>query len=184
MLRLAKMKSLGNRRRMDCRNILVVASRNSKSLVGTLQNRIGQLGVDAKVYTCDVEPDMSSSCKISDGSFAVPRLTSEDYMQVLQSICLGNHVKVVIPTTERELPILSANKDIFSKLGIHILTPDYEFVTKCIDTHQFGDYIERLGINIRIPQQIGNYETLVYNVFTRSDVAEGFVKKYLLDETA
>lgn len=165
---------------MDCRNILIVTSRNSKSLVGTLQNRIRQLGVDAKVYTCDVEPDMSSSCKISDGSFAVPRLTSEDYIQVLQSICLGNNVKVVIPAAERELPILSANKDIFAKLGIHILTPKYEFVMGCLDNHQFNGYLKNLGIDIGTAGDIDNYETLVDSYFNKASFAEYIVKKYFL----
>ena len=167
---------------MDCRNILIVASENSQSLVEALQNTIRLLGVDTMVYTCDVEPDMSFACSVSDGSFAVPRLNSEDYMQVLQSICLGNHVKVVIPTTERELPILSANKDIFAKLGISILTPDYDFVMKCIDTHQFGDYLNDLDFGISIPQQIDSYETLVDVYFTRSDFAEYVVVKYFLNK--
>jgi carbamoyl-phosphate synthase large subunit len=73
------------------------------------------MGIDTKVYTTDMEPSLALACRVSDGSFMVPRCSSEDYMQVLQSICLGNHVKVVIPNTERELPILSANKDIFGK---------------------------------------------------------------------
>ena len=167
---------------MVFRNILIVASGNSQSLVEALQNTIRLLGVDSLVYTCDMAPGTSSASKVSDGSFAVPRLTSEDYMQVLQSICLGNHVKVVIPTTERELPILSANKDIFAKLGIYILTPDYNFVMKCIDTHQFGDYLNNLGFGIGIPQQIDSYETLVDVYFTRSDFAEYVVMKYFLNK--
>ena len=181
MLRLAKMKSLGIGK-MDWNNILIVESGKSKPLVVALQNTIRQLEIDSKVYTCDADPVMSSACKASDGSFAVPRLTSEDYMQVLQSICLGNHIKVVIPTTERELPILSANKDIFVKLGIHILTPDYEFVTKCMDNHQFTDYLEKLGIDITTSGDIDNYETLVDKYFTKASFAEYVVKKYLLGE--
>lgn len=141
------------------------------------------MGVDAKVYTCDMEPNNSTACKLSDGSFAVPRLTSEDYMQVLQSVCLGNHVKVVIPTTEKELPILSANKDIFAKLGISILTPDYNFVMKCIDTHQFGDYLNDLGFGISIPQDIDNYETLVDTYFTKETVTKIILRKDLANRS-
>lgn len=176
------MRFLGNRRRMDCRNILIVASENSQSLVGALQNTIRLLGVDSMVYTCDMAPGTSSASKVSDGSFAIPRLTSEDYMQVLQSICLGNHVKMVIPTTERELPILSANMDIFAKLGIHILTPDYEFVMKCIDNHNFSGYLNTFGININMLEDIVKYETLVDMYFTNEFFAELIVRKYLLNE--
>ena len=142
------------------------------------------MGVDAKFYTTDMEPGMTPACTVCVGSFAVPLITSEDYMQVLQSICLGNHVKVVIPTTERELPILSANKDIFAKLGICIMVPDYEFVMKCMDIHQYNDYLENLGIDISTSGDIDNYDTLVDKYFTQADFAEHVLNKYLLGEVA
>ena len=134
-------------------------------------------GIDAKVYACDTYQCNSSTSMVYDGSFAVPRLTSEDYMQALQSICLGNNVKVVIPTAEKELPIMSANKDIFAKLGIRILVPDYDFVMKCIDNHQFDGYFETLGIDIRNLQDIDNYETLVDGIFTKVEFAEYIYKQ-------
>ena len=167
---------------MDWNNILIVASGKSKPIVVALQNTIRHIEVDSKVYTCDADPGLSSVCKASEGSFAVPRLTSEDYMQVLQSICLGNHVKVVIPTSERELPILSANKDIFAKLGIHILAPDYEFVMRCKDNHHYNGYLESLGVDISTSGDIHNYETLVDKYFIKASFAEYVVKKYRLGE--
>ena len=163
------------------RNILISSIGKRVEMIKLFQAVISKLGVDAKVYTCNVNPDNSLACKMSDGSFAVPRLTSEDYMQVLQSICLGNNVKIVIPTAERELPILSANKNIFANLGICILTPDYDFVMKCIDTHRFGDYLNRLGIKNDIPQQMDSYETLVDTAFANTEFAEYIVKKYLAE---
>lgn len=163
-------------------NILITSAGEGESLVRRFQEVITSLGINAKVYTCDMEPDKAPACKVSDGSFAVPRTTSEDYIQVLQSICLGNQVKIVIPTCERELPIMSANRDIFEKFGIIILTPDYEFVMKCMDNHQFDGYLETLDINISIPQQMVNYETLVNTCLTKDDFGERVVKKYLLNE--
>lgn len=163
------------------RNILISSVGKRVEMIKLIQAIIPKLGIDAKVYTCDVDPDNSPACKMSDGSFAVPRLTSEDYMQVLQSICLGNNVKIIIPTTERELPILSANKNIFANLGICILTPDYDFVMKCMDTHRFGDYLNCLGIKNNIPQQMDNYETLVDTALATADFAECIVRKYLAE---
>lgn len=48
------------------------------------------LVINIKVYTCDMKLEKAFACKVSNSSFAVPRLTSEDYMQVLQTFCLGN----------------------------------------------------------------------------------------------
>ena len=159
----------------ETNNILITSAGKKDALVKLFKERLHVLGVNAKVYTCDMEPDNAPACKLSDNYFAVPRITSEDYMQVLQSICIGNHVKLVIPTAEKELPILSANQDIFAKLGVFIFVSDYDFVMKCIDNHQFDGYLETLGIDISIPQHIGNYETLVDTVFTRPDFVENIV---------
>ena len=162
-------------------NILITSAGKNYALVNTFQEAAQTLGLYAKVYTCDMEPDKTTANFVSDGSFTVPRITSEDYMQDLQSICLGNNVTVVIPTAEKELPIMSANKDIFAKIGITILTPDYDFVMKCKDSHQFDGYLEKLGIDIDVSQQMGNYKTLVDTCFTKDDFAERVLKKYLLN---
>ena len=86
------------------KNILIVSPEKRKSLVEVSRKSIRQLGYDSKVYICYLEPSVSSACSVSDGSFAIFLLISEDYMPVLQSICIGNQVKLVIPTVEKELP--------------------------------------------------------------------------------
>lgn len=159
----------------ETNNILITSAGKKDALVKLFKEVLHNHGINTKVYTCDMEPDNAPACMESDASFAVPRITSEDYMQVTQSICIGNKVKLVIPACERELPILSANKDIFAKLGVFIFVSDYDFVMKCIDNHQFDGYLETLGIDISIPQHIGNYETLVDTVFTRPDFVENIV---------
>lgn len=161
-------------------NILITSAGERVVLVEIFQRTAKEMGIDAKVYTCNMQPSLAPACRVSDGNFMALRYSSEDYMQVLQSICLGNHVKVIIPTTERELPILSANRDIFAKLGIHILTPDYEFVMSCLDNHQYNDYLENIGIDITTAGDIVNYETLVDKYFAKADFVVCVMKTHLL----
>lgn len=87
-------------------NLLITTAGKRVVLVEIFRRTAKELGVDAMVYTCGMEPEMAPACRVSDGRFAIPRITSEDYMQVLQSICLGNHVKVVIPTNKQTLTII------------------------------------------------------------------------------
>lgn len=112
------------------------------------QKTVRELGLDCKVYASDMEPAMAPACRVADGCFAVPRCTSEDYMQVLQTICLEHQVRIIIPTIDTELAVLSANRDIFAKLGICILVPDYEFVLMCRDKRRTADFFLQHGINI------------------------------------
>lgn len=163
-------------------NILITSARRNTDLAGLLKLTILNFRIGTKVYICGIEADKTPTCTVIDGNFTLPQLTSEDCMQVLQSICLGNEVKVIIPTTERELPILSANKDIFAKLGIYILTPDYYSVMKCVDNHNFSGYLNNIGININMLGNTDKYETLVDMYFTNVAFAEFIVRKYLLNE--
>ncbi len=121
-------------------------------LVEIFQRTAKELGVDAKVYTCDMEPGMAPACRVSDGSFVVPRCTSEDYIQALQTICLEHHVGIVVPTIDTDLPILSANRDIFARLGICIVVPDYDFVLTCCDKRKTAAFFLEQGINIPEPR--------------------------------
>ena len=82
---------------------------------------------DGKVMTCDMNPEMAPACVISDGCFKVPRCSSEDYIETLLTLCIGNSISIVIPTIDTELAILSANKEIFAKQGIQVLVSDYDF---------------------------------------------------------
>lgn len=163
-------------------NILITSATESVTLVKTFKDTIRNLGANSEVYITDMEPEKSSACKESDGSFTVPLLTSEDYIQVLQSISIGNRVKLVIPTAERELPIMSANKDIFAKLGIYILTPNYEFVMKCLDNHNFSGYLDNIGINVNMLRDINKYEDLIDISFIDEAFAEFVVREYLFNE--
>lgn len=130
------------------KNILITSAGKRVVLVQLFQRTANEMGADAMVYTTDMEPEMAPACRVSDGSFVVPRCTSEDYMQVLQTICLGHQVGIVVPTIDTDLPILSANRDIFAKLGIFIVVPDYDFVLTCCDKRRTAELLLEHGIHI------------------------------------
>lgn len=74
-----------------------------------------------KVFTCDMNPESSMSNTVGDGCFKVPICTSDDYVETILSVCLGNDIKCIITMTEREFLILSANKELFAKYGVDVL---------------------------------------------------------------
>ena len=133
------------------KNILITSAGKRVVLVEIFQKTAKQNGVDAKIYTTDMEPEMAPACKVSDGCFVVPRCTSEDYLQVLQTICMEHQVGIVIPTIDTELLVLSANRDIFAKLGICIVVPDYDFVLTCRDKRRTAEFFMQHCIGIPEP---------------------------------
>ena len=136
-------------------NIIITSAGQRVSLVKDFQETMQRFFPDGKVYTTDMNPRMAPAAYVSDGCFEVPRCTSDDYIESLLAICLGNGIGLIVPTIDTELAILSANKDVFIKQGIHVSVSEYDFVMMCRDKRNTGAFFERNGI--RVPKPIDKY---------------------------
>lgn len=136
-------------------NILITSAGQRVALVKDFQETLKRFYPDGKVFTTDMNPKMAPAAYVSDGCFEVPRCTSEDYIESLLTICLGNGIGMVVPTIDTELAILSANKDIFNKQGIFVSVSDYDFIMMCRDKRNTGEFFEKHGI--RVPKAIDKY---------------------------
>ena len=136
-------------------NILITSAGQRVALVKDFQETLKRFILDGKVYTTDMNPKLAPAAYVSDGCFEVPRCTSEDYIESLLTICLGNGIGLIVPTIDTELAILSANKEIFSKQGITVSVSAYDFVMMCRDKRNTGEFFEKHGI--RVPKAIDKY---------------------------
>lgn len=136
-------------------NILITSAGQRVALVKDFQETLKRFFPNGKVYTTDMNPQMAPAAYVSDGCFDVPRCTSEDYIESLLSICLGNNIGIIVPTIDTELAILSANKDIFAKEGVFVSVSDYDFVMMCRDKRNTGEFFVKH--DIRVPKAIDKY---------------------------
>ena len=136
-------------------NILITSAGKRVALVKAFKETIEKFFPGSKVYTTDMNPKMAPAAYVSDGCISVPRVTSEDYIGILQEICLKHNIGLVIPTIDTELAILSTNKSIFEEGGTHLCVSDYNFIMMCRDKRNTGDFFESKGI--RVPDPIDKY---------------------------
>ena len=136
-------------------NILITSAGQRVALVKDFQETLKRFFPEGNVYTTDMNPRLAPAAYISDGCFEVPRCTSEDYIESLLQICLGNNIGLVVPTIDTELAILASNKNIFLKQGIVVSVSDYDFVMMCRDKRNTGEFFEKHGI--RVPKAIDKY---------------------------
>lgn len=136
-------------------NILITSAGKRVALVRAFKETLKRFFPDAKVYTTDMNPQMSPAAYVSDGCISVPRVTSEDYIGILQEICHKYNIGLVVPTIDTELAILSANKTMFEKPGAHLCVSGYEFIMMCRDKRNTGSFFEKNGI--RVPQPVDKY---------------------------
>ena len=136
-------------------NILITSAGKRVALVKAFKETLSRFFPDAKVYTTDMNPLMAPAAYVSDGCISVPRVTSEDYIGILQEICLKYDIGLVVPTIDTELAILSANKAIFEEIDTHLCVSEYDFIMMCRDKRNTGAFFEKNGI--RVPRPIDKY---------------------------
>lgn len=137
------------------RNILITSAGKRVALVNAFKETMHRFFPEAKVYTTDMNPKMAPAAYVSDGCIPVPRVTSEDYIDILKDICIDNNIGLVVPTIDTELAVLAANKDIFEQTGSHLCVSDYDFIMMCRDKRNTGAFFESKGI--RVPAPIDKY---------------------------
>lgn len=136
-------------------NILITSAGKRVALVKAFKETLLKFFPDSSVYTTDMNPRMAPAAYVSDGCISVPRVTSEDYIGILQEICLRYNIGLVVPTIDTELAILSANKAIFEETGTPLCVSEYDFIMMCRDKRNTGDFFEKNGI--RVPQPIDKF---------------------------
>lgn len=129
-------------------NILITSVGKRVSLTKKVKKELRKLIGDVTVYTCDMNPSMAPAGYVSDGCFKVPRCTSKDYRETLLTLCIENDIGLIIPTIDTELAILSANKELFAKQGIHVVVSDYDFVMMCLDKRKTLEFFSQNHIEV------------------------------------
>jgi carbamoyl-phosphate synthase large subunit len=129
-------------------NILITSAGQRVSLVRAFQKELKKLFPKSKVYTVDLNPVLAPACHVSDGYKSVGAITNKNYTQELLDTCKEWGVKLIIPTIDTELLVLSANKSLFMDKGITLVVSDFAFVEKCRDKRIINQFFRDNGIEI------------------------------------
>lgn len=121
-------------------NILITSAGKRVSLVRFFKTELVKFFPEAKVFTTDMNPEYSSACRVSDQFFKVPRVSDQNYINELLQISISNDVRIIIPTIDPELLVLSQNIDLFKSHNIDVIISDFDVVKILRNkrfTHQF-----------------------------------------------
>ena len=146
------------------KNILITSAGKRVVLVQIFQNTLKELGLDAKVYTTDMRPEMAPACVVSDGCFTVSRCTAEGYIDELLQLCEKENIGVIIPTIDTELLVLSENWERFAHNDVQLAVSDYDFIRVCRDKRLTEVYLKKLGI--AVPKEVDKFHP-VFPMFAK-----------------
>ena len=92
-------------------NILITSAGRRVELVNSFKTECVKLDKKIKVFCTDVNPELSSACKVADLYFQAPKVTSKEYISFLKKICADNSIVLIIPTIDTELLRLAENRE-------------------------------------------------------------------------
>ncbi|MCU4384204.1 ATP-grasp domain-containing protein [Acinetobacter radioresistens] len=163
-------------------NILITSAGQRVSLVRSFQTELKKYFENGQVFTTDLNPILAPACHVSDQSFTVPRVTSPEYIDQLLQLCLNNQIKLVVPTIDTELLVLSENIEYFKQQGIHLLVSEPGLVRECRDKRLINQFFENHGICI--PQQY-DLDNLRFPVFVKpydGSLSKGIFTAYCAED--
>ncbi|TKK65019.1 ATP-grasp domain-containing protein [Ilyomonas limi] len=129
-------------------NILITSAGQRVSLVRAFQKELKIFFPEAKVFAADMCPELSPACHIADQYFEVKKVTAIEYIDGLLQLCIANDIKMVVPTIDTELLVLSKNKQLFEKEGIHVIISSFSLVDKCRDKRKTTAFFQECGIEV------------------------------------
>lgn len=133
------------------KNILITSAGKRVVLVQIFQRTLREMGLDGKVYTTDMRPEMAPAGIVSDGCVPVPRCTDDGYVDVLLSICADKNIGVIIPTIDTELLILCNNRQRFEEIGVSLSLSDRDFIETCRDKRLTASFFKDKDIDVPKP---------------------------------
>ncbi|ABR73481.1 carbamoyl phosphate synthase large subunit [Actinobacillus succinogenes] len=145
-------------------NILITSAGQRVSLVQAFKKELSRLVSGGKVLTVDLNPELAPACYVADGHFQVPRVTDANYIPTLLEICAANNVKLIVPTIDTELLILSEHLQRFKEKGITISVSDAALIRKCRDKRLTNELFVAQGIAVPKQFKKGQFE---YPVFVK-----------------
>jgi carbamoyl-phosphate synthase large subunit len=133
------------------KNILITSAGRRVSLVKAFQADLKHLVPNGKVFTAEMNPEWASACRVSDGYFAVPRVTDPEYITALLELCISYDIGLLIPTIDTELSILASCRDQFAAQGVAVAVSDSDLIVQCRDKRNTNYLFKALGIETPAP---------------------------------
>ena len=166
-------------------NVLITSAGRRGALVKCFKDTIKEIErCRGKVISVDASP-LAAALYLSDKHYIVPRISDPNYINVLLNICKEENVKLIIPTIDTELLILSQNKEKFEKNGIRIAISDTKVIEVCSDklkTFQFFKENDIPTVETFSYSQVDKMEGLQYPLFIKPCKGSASINAYRINK--
>jgi carbamoyl-phosphate synthase large subunit len=146
---MAKLVSTSTRRL----SVLFTCIGRRVSLLGSFRRAGRQLKINLSLLGTDTSA-LSSALQLCDKDFLVKPTEHADYIRQLLSIVKANRVKLLVPTVDLDLMILSQNKPKFAAIGCRVLVSSPEVIDICQDKRKTYRFLVKNGFDTPVTMSI------------------------------
>jgi carbamoyl-phosphate synthase large subunit len=119
----------------DKAGILFTCIGRRVSLLNCFRRAAGFIRMKTRFIGTDVT-ELSPAFQLCDNGFLVKPTTHPGYIQQLLTIVKNNNVKLLVPTVDWDLKVLSLNKSKFAEIGCTVLVSQPQVIDICQDKRQ------------------------------------------------
>jgi carbamoyl-phosphate synthase large subunit len=123
----------------DSFNVLISSAGRRVALLDIFRRTLREMDLCGDVVATDVSK-LSSAFHSADRSFLVPACSSAEFIPEVLEVCRRNQVRLLVPTTDRELPVFAENRDRFREAGTTVAVSSPRVVSMAADkveTHRW-----------------------------------------------
>ena len=124
-------------------NILILSCGTRNKIVQYFKKELGNRG---QVIATDCS-ELAPALYEADKHYIVPRITDDNYLDVILAICKENNVKAVLSLIDPELSILAKHKAAFLEIGTTPIISDFNVVEMCFDKYKMYEFLLENGFN-------------------------------------
>ena len=111
--------------------------------------------IKVKIYAADMSEN-APALYFCDEARKICRISHENYIPELLSLCIDERIDLLIPTIDTDLLKLSSSRSEFEKQGIKVLISDLQMIQICRDKRFTGDFFESCGLHA--PKTFDDYK--------------------------
>lgn len=127
--------------------ILVSSAGRRVSLARTFRQTIAELGIPGRVIAADLS-DLAPAMHYADARFIVPRCTDPSFDSTVLQLCDREHVDLVVPTIDTELPIWARLRAQLRAAGTTVAVSNAQTIEIASDKQKTNRHCADAGIPV------------------------------------
>jgi carbamoyl-phosphate synthase large subunit len=130
----------------DNLNVIFTCIGRRVSLLRSFREAAAQLDIESQFFGTDIS-ELSSALQLCDKKFIVRRTNQWGYVEELLDIVRQHNIRLLVPTVDLDLKVLSEGLEEFSKLGCTVLISKPDVVDICQDKRKTFEFLSSSGFD-------------------------------------